>query len=310
MTTVWYPATPTTRSSLQVIGPPNAPLFRLGDWAPDAAPASGRFPLIVMSHGTGGSAQIMSWLGSGLASRGYIVAAVNHPGNNALEEYTPEGFLVWWERARDLSTMIDFVLRDPTLTSIIDPKRIGAIGFSLGGYTMFEIAGARTDPELFLKYCRSAQAQGCVDPPEFPNLFARWAVLQKSRPSLQAATKRAGDSYRDPRVRAAFAIAPALGPSLKVESLRRIGIPVHVLAGEADPLVPIGPNARQLSQLTPGATLTLLPSVGHYTFLATCTDIGRQAQPQLCGDAPEVNRDAVHQRAIELAAEFFARTLK
>jgi predicted dienelactone hydrolase len=123
---------------------------------------------------------------------------------------TAEGFLVWWERARDLSTIIDFVLRDPALSPAIDPRRIGAIGFSLGGYTVFEIAGARTDPGLLQQYCRSADADGCGDPPEFPN--ARWADLQKTSASLQAATKRAGDSYRDARVRAGFAIAPALGP--------------------------------------------------------------------------------------------------
>jgi predicted dienelactone hydrolase len=121
----------------------------------------------VLSHGTGGSAQIMSWLGSGLAARGYVVAAVNHPGNNALEEYTAEGFLVWWERARDLSATIDFVLHDATLSAVVDRRRIGAAGFSLGGYTMFEIAGARTNLVLFQKYC-SAEAEACQDPPEFP----------------------------------------------------------------------------------------------------------------------------------------------
>ena len=67
----------------------------------EAHPADGEFPLIVLSHGTGDSAQIMAWLACALASRGYIVAAVHHPGNNALEKYTAEGFLIWWERARD-----------------------------------------------------------------------------------------------------------------------------------------------------------------------------------------------------------------
>jgi predicted dienelactone hydrolase len=310
ITTVWYPAAPGTRGSPQVIGPPNAPLFTLGEWAPDAAPATGRFPLVVMSHGTGGSAQIMGWLGSGLASHGYVVAAVNHPGNNALEAYTPEGFLVWWERARDLSTTIDFVLRDPVLAAIIDPGRIGAMGFSLGGYTMFEIAGARTDPALLQKYCQAPDARGCDDPPEFPNLSARRAELQKSSASFKDATSRAGDSYRDARVRAVFAIAPALGPVLKEDSLRSLSIPIQILAGEADQIVPIGPSAQRLAQLTPRAALTLLPSVGHYTFLATCTDAGRRAQPQLCADSPDVNREAIHRRTIELAAQFFERTLK
>jgi predicted dienelactone hydrolase len=91
--------------------------------------------LIVLSHGTGGSAQMMAWLGRALASRGYIAAAVNHPGNNALEEYTAEGFLIWWERARDLTSVIDMLVGDSQFGRLIDRSRIGAAGFSLGGYT-------------------------------------------------------------------------------------------------------------------------------------------------------------------------------
>ena len=104
VTTVWYPAAPATWAVEHNLGPPGSPLFRLGEWADNAYPANGRFPLIVLSHGTGGSAQMIAWLGRALASKGYIAAAVNHPGNNALEEYTAEGFLIWWERARDLTS--------------------------------------------------------------------------------------------------------------------------------------------------------------------------------------------------------------
>src|SRR3954453_22989575 len=136
VTTVWYPTELGTSMSQHGIGPPASVLFRLGAWADDARPAAGPFPLIALSHGTGGSAQIMAWLARALASCGYVVVAVNHPGNNALEDYTPEGFLVWWERARDLTTAIDMLLRDTEFARIIDPSRIGAAGFSLGGYTV------------------------------------------------------------------------------------------------------------------------------------------------------------------------------
>ena len=310
ITTVWYPTVATATLVPQVIGPPNAPLFTLGRWAPGAAPAAGPFPLIVLSHGTGGSAQIMGWLASALASRGYVVAGVNHPGNNVLEAYTAEGFSLWWERARDLTTIIDSVLRDPALGAVIDRRRIGAAGFSLGGYTMFEIAGARTDPALFEKYCQAPEAEGCAAPPEFPDLLARRAELLKSSASFRDATSHAGDSYRDTRVRAVFAIAPALGHALTEDSLRAISIPVQIVTGDADPIAPPGPNAQRLASLVPAAALTRLPSVGHYTFLAVCTDAGRRAQAQLCGDAPGLDRAAVHQRTIELAARFFERTLK
>jgi predicted dienelactone hydrolase len=292
------------------IGPPDAPLFRLGQWEEDAVPADGRFPLIALSHGTGGSAEIMAWLARGLAARGYIVAGVNHPGNNALDPpYTPEGFLVWWERARDLTVVIDNLLGDDEFGRRIDPARIGAAGFSLGGYTMIEIAGGRTDPRLFLAFCRSPVAEGCVDPPEFPSLFARWTELMASDLAFQRTISQASQSYHDPRVRAAFAIAPALGPAFIPESLRSITTPVAIVVGAEDRLAPVRSNARMFANVIPGATLTVLPDVGHYTFLAVCTDAGRKAQPQLCNADSRVDRGTIHQRIVDTAADFFDRTL-
>ena len=310
VTSVWYPAVSSASVSQHDLGSSESPLFRLGRWADDARPAAGSFPLLVLSHGTGGSAQIMAWLAVGLASRGYVVAAVNHPGNNALEAYTAEGFLIWWERARDLTAAVDMLLRDKSLAGVIDPTRIGALGFSLGGYTVIEIAGGRTDPRLFQEFCRSAAAEGCADPPEFPNLFARWAELEATSSTFHAAMSHAGDSYRDSRVRSVFAIAPALGPAFIPDSLRRISIPVAILAGQDDRIVPARSNAQRLASAIPGAHLTLLPGgVGHYTFLATCTEVGRQAQPQLCTDATGIDRQAVHQRTIESVVQFFDKTL-
>src|SRR5262245_39010455 len=182
------------------IGPAAAPLFTLGRWADEAPILQEQFPLIVSSHGTGGSAQIMAWLARDLASRGYIVAAVNHPGNNALEPYTAEGFLLWWERARDLTAVIDLTLADAAIGPRVDRNRIGAIGFSLGGYTVLELAGGRTDPALLRAFCASSGAADCADPPEFPNLFTRWAELHADSSEFRERVAQAGRSYRDPRV--------------------------------------------------------------------------------------------------------------
>jgi predicted dienelactone hydrolase len=292
------------------IGRPGDPFFRLGAWSDDPPPAAGPFPLITLSHGTGGSAQIMAWLARALASRGYIVAGVDHPGNNAMEEYTAEGFLLWWERARDLTTVIDMLFRDRQFGRLIDRNRIGAAGFSLGGYTVIEIAGGRTDPARFWEFCRSAKAEGCVDPPEFPNLSARWAELEARNEAFRRAVSQSGGSYRDARIRAVFAIAPALGPAFIPQSLRRITIPVAIVPGTDDQIVPIRSNAQLLAKRTPRASLTLLPGVGHYTFLAICTEAGRVARPQLCTDGRSINRATIHQRVAEHASQFFDNTLK
>jgi len=107
-----------------------------------------------------------------------------------------------------------------------------------------------------------------------------------------------------------FAIAPAGGPAFILDSLRHITTPTAIVAGRADSTAPIRSNAQRLGRTIPKARLTLLPAVGHYTFLATCTEAGRAAQPQLCADAPGVDRDVVHEGVATRAAQFFDEALK
>jgi predicted dienelactone hydrolase len=310
--TIWYPATATAAEEPQWIGPPDKPLFAAGRAAPNAALIATplRLPLILLSHGTGGAALQMGWLGTVLAAHGYIAVAVNHPGNNAVEGYTARGFATWWERARDLSAIADAMLKDPTFRGRIDARRIGAAGFSLGGYTMIAIAGGITDPSAFFAFCKSAAADDiCKSPQEFPTLNEDFERLSNTA-DFQMALRRAGDSYRDPRVHAVFAMAPALGPAFPASGLARISIPVEIVAGTADANVPIASSAVYLATHIPNAKLQTFPGVGHYAFLDTCTDRGRGLLPLLCNDELGVNREAIHAETAALAVDFFRHKLQ
>ena len=315
LTTIWYPTESSVVEEPQWIGPPDSPLLSAGRAAVDAKllPSLKKFPLIVLSHGTGGSALTLAWLGTTLASHGYVVAAVNHPGNNALETYTVRGFSLWWLRAKDLSVVIDEMLVDAKFGSRIDASRIAAAGFSLGGYTMIEIAGGITDRSAYSDFCKSSEADNiCKVPPEFSaDLFEKVNDLAKSDPQFQTALGHASDSYRDPRVRAVFAIAPALGPAFRPYGLNKISIPVEIVAGESDENVPILSSAKFIASQIPHAKLVILPGgVAHYTFLTTCTDRGHQLRPLLCNDAPGIDRDAIHAKTAAMAVNFFAANLK
>ncbi len=310
---VWYPAAASAKEEPQWVGPPERPLFGVGLASVNAPIAEGktRYPLVALSHGTGGSALMMAWFGTALAANGYIAVAVNHPGNNGAEGYTAQGFSAWWERARDLSTVIDAMIADPTFGSRIDPRRIGAAGFSLGGYTVIEIAGGITVPADFTAFCGSPMADNiCKSPPEFPTLLEDFRRLSQSDAEFQASLRHASDSYRDPRVRAVFAMAPALGPAFPAAGLAKISIPVEIVAGSGDTNVPVDSSAKYFAATIPGAKLTILPGKGHYVFLGTCTAQGRKALPVLCDDGPGVDRDSVHAKAVALALAFFASNLK
>jgi predicted dienelactone hydrolase len=307
---VWYPADVSPgEEKEQYVGPPEEPLFYAGRAAKDAtlAPAFGRFPLIVLSHGTGGSAMQMAWLGTYLAARGYIVVAVNHPGNNAVTGYTIPGFIEGWERAKDMSTALTDLLADPRFGAKIDPDRIGAAGFSYGGYTMMELAGATTDWNRIMTWCD--RQKGACDPPEMPDLLEKFQAL-KQQPDVQHSLQHAGDSYRDPRIRAVFAIAPAVAHAFTPESLQRITIPVAIVVGTADHIAPPAENAQFFATNIRSAKLAILPGdVGHYTFLDVGTETGRKRLPQLFVDNPGIDREAVHNQVGEMAAEFFDKEL-
>jgi predicted dienelactone hydrolase len=313
VTDIWYPADPAAVEQVQWIGSPDNPFGKAGKAAPDAhlIATPEKFPLILLSHGIGGSSTMMAWFGSALASHGFIAAAVNHPGNNALEDYTIPGAILWGQRAHDLSALLDQMLADSTFGPHIDPKRIGAAGFSLGGLTVIEIAGGIAELSRFQDFCKSPKADGmCHDTLEYPGLLAKATDLAKSDRAIQAALEENSKSHRDPRIRAIFAMAPAIGPAFSPESLAKITIPTQIVAGSVDTVVPIETSAKFFAAKIPGAQLSILQAVGHYTFLATCAELGDRTKPQLCIDQAGILRDEIHAQTATMAAKFFDANLK
>jgi len=317
--TVWYPAIDTAVETRQFIGAPDAPQFEAGMAMPHAefAPSLDGFPLILLSHGTGGSAEQMAWLGTALARAGYIAVAVNHPGNNAHGAYTPEGFALWWERATDLSEVLDGMLADEAFGPRIDKTRVAAAGFSIGGYTVLELAGAQTDLSEFFNLCgkkpdvpRPDADTTVCHVPEMDGMGNVDQVLAAARKTSGESLARSGDSFRDPRVKAVFAMAPALGFTLTPQSLHSIKLPVEIVVGSADRIAFAPDNAGYVRSYIRGARETVLPGVDHYTFLDSCT---ADAKPKLgvyCADKEGVDRDAIHAQVAAEAVKFFDRALR
>lgn len=118
--------------------------------------ADGRHPLLLFSHGLGAMHQFDTSLLEELASRGYVVAAIDHTYDAAVVEL-PDGRVVPGiapavpdpaQRRQLLSTRVDdlrFVLdrlvrltraESGLLAGHLDLRRIGALGHSFGGATV------------------------------------------------------------------------------------------------------------------------------------------------------------------------------
>jgi len=305
--TVWYPAAPDAVEAPLDIGPPGKPLFTPGSAALDAPFEDARpRPVILLSHGFGGSARIMGWFGTALARHGYVVIAVDHPGNNGRDPMTIGGAVLSWERPGDLKTALHKAKSDPLLGPHLDLNRLGAAGFSAGGFTTLVEAGARVDFNRFLKFCDAHPDDGiCAPQKEFQ--FSRSdAEAFFAQPAGAAELAHAKDDLSIPGVKAAFVMAPGIVQSLDPESLKRMRLPVAILLGDADKVAPPSTNGGVAAALIPGARLTVLPHVGHYDFLAECTPAGDAAVPICPTDVP---RAATHKTAVDEALALFDATL-
>ena len=305
--TVWYPAAADAKEQSLDIGPPGAPLFKVGSAAPDAAFADDRRrPVILFSHGFGGTARMMAWFTLPLVRAGYVVIAVDHPGNNGLDQMTVGGAVMFWDRPGDLAAALAAARADPAIGPHLDLDRLGVAGFSAGGFTAIAATGAHVDTARLQAFCTANPNDGiCRPQKEFP-LSTPQMLAALASPALAPEAAHSGDDHSIPGVRAAFAIAPAIVQAFDPANLKSDRTPVAIILGDADPVAPPETNGLTAARDLPHAELKTLPDVGHYDFLAACTPAGVAATP-LCAD--KTPQAPTHQAAIDMALAFFAKTL-
>jgi predicted dienelactone hydrolase len=305
--TVWYPAADGSVEQSIDIGPPGRPMFKVGAVAQDAAFVDVKArPVILFSHGFGGTARMMAWFTAPLARAGYVVIAVDHPGNNGLDRMTVPGAIMFWDRPEDLKVALARVEADPVIGPHLDPRRLGVAGFSAGGFTAIAAAGGRVNLARFRRFCTEHPDDGVCRPQKEFSVTPDEGVKALASPELAAETAHAGDDHSVPGVRAVFAIAPAIVQGFDPASLKAIKVPTAIILGDIDPVAPPATNGLVAAADIPGAELTVLHGVGHYDFLSACTPAGMAVVPVCTAKVPQ---DETHQAAIDKALAFFGRTL-
>lgn len=306
-TTVWYPACAEGKPKRHVVGPFDTGRYEFGAcWHR----GQDRFPLIVLSHGTGGSAAAIAWLGVRLAAFGFVAAAVNHHGNTAVEgRLTAGGFVRWWERPQDISSLLTALLADKEIGEQVDQAKIGVAGFSLGGYSALAAVGVRLAVHRWADQCGEHPTDPiCRPPPEARRHgFDLAELLQEGFD--EDTIEEANGSFLDDRIKAAFVIAPVGGPIMTSESIEAISVPVSIVIGQDDnqsipeqTAIPVGTLAR-------GASVRLVPGAHHYAFLSEGTLWSRLLLPELFRDPVGLRRGELHDSIARQAAEFFESSL-
>ncbi|TDW32878.1 hypothetical protein EV128_106222 [Rhizobium azibense] len=132
--TIWYPSKGDGEPAL--VGESN--IFEGSQASKNASIEVGHFPLVLLSHGSGSRVEGMAWIAKVLAEARFIVAGPNHPGTTSGDS-TPAATPKIRERTQDISTIITALVSDARWQASIDTKRIGVLGFSLGGSTEWSL---------------------------------------------------------------------------------------------------------------------------------------------------------------------------
>lgn len=279
---VWYPAD--VKPAFVLLGSRGMRL------APDASVAGAALPLIIISHGTGGSALGHADTAMALAEQGFVVAAPTHPGDN-LNDGSAVGRPEWLpDRTRQVSRTIDAVLGTWRGRRHVDPRRIGVFGFSAGATTALIAIGGRPDLTRI--------ASQCSGHPEF--------VCRLTKPESYRTLKPV-EWRADPRIRAAVIAAPGLGFTFEPNGLSDVQRPVQLWAGAADQTVPFATNAGLVRALLPSTPeIHVVPGARHYSFLMPCGLIG---PPEFCRDPNGFDRSAFHRKFNASVVRFFKANL-
>ena len=202
---VWYPARiPAGKAERvtyeQVMGSSNDPKRPLipftfaGRALRDAQsnPGTGAYPLVIVSHGYLGSRLLLTYLTENLASKGYVVVAVDH----AESTFRDAGGFASTLLNRSLDDL--FVLNEMArlgektsktfLAGLLDAGNTGLIGYSMGGYGALNAVGAGY----------SAQAA------KFFGQLAGGSTALETRMTAAPEYK----ASQDPRIKAVVAFAP------------------------------------------------------------------------------------------------------
>lgn len=284
---IWYPTSARTWPTTFVSG-------QLLDVAKNGPVAGDELPLVVMSHGNGGSALGHVDLAMALASAGYVVMAPTHAGDNFADPSRQGSPALFSQRATQLRATVDYALGAWPGAGHVDAARVGAFGFSAGGFAVLTLAGGRPDMAAIRDHCRAA--------PEFV-----CEVLRVTQSPLVDGPDGAGAFLADPRLRAAVVAAPGLGFTFAHGGLEDVAIPVQVWSGDRDTSVPYASNTGIVEQaLGARAESHRMAGASHVSFLAPCGLLG---PPAFCRDGEGFDREAAHQAMNASILAFFDRTM-
>jgi predicted dienelactone hydrolase len=240
----------------------NLGLYSL-DISIDAPLTKGVYPLILISHGSGGSHFVYRTLAHYLSRNGFIVGMPEHPFNNRNDntlQGTVENLI---NRPRHLQIAIDWFFKSERFSKFLKPDAVSIIGHSMGGYTALALAGGI--------------------PTSFPSK------------SLDRQSQRI-DVLPDSRIKALVLLAPGTVWFQADGALREVKVPILMLSAEKDPYTPYYHAQIVLDGIINKEKVQhrVVENAGHFSFLSPFPESMTLAAFLPSQDPEGFNREAFH----------------
>ena len=215
----------------------------------DADPVAGAaYPLVIVSHGYPGNRFLMSHLAENIASKGYVVAAIDHTDSTYRTKAAFGSTLV--NRSLDQLFVLDEMARlsadeGSFLNGLVNADTAGIVGYSMGGYGAVITAGGGVT--------EASVAYGWGGP------HGTLAIHQAGSDTHNA--------LPDPRIKTAVAIGPwGMNTGFwDAEGLSGIKIPMLFMAGSQDMTSLYEKGVRAIWENASGTNRSLLTfeNAGH-----------------------------------------------
>lgn len=265
------------------------PAIEAGVWWPAEA-SSTPLPMIVISHGNGGDFRSHHDTAKALAQAGFVVASLTHTGDNWRDQSWATDVV---GRTRQMSVLIDHMLEQWEGRDSINAHRIGAFGFSAGGFTVLAAGGGTPDLTRLTTHCLANPG------------FYDCRLIGQHPETTQPAEGRLQFAH-DTRIKALVVAAPALGFTFTREGLAKVTQPVQLWQAGADQILPAPFYAEPVRDGLPTSPeYHRIDGAGHFDFLPACSPELAAAAPMICTPTPGVDRAAFHEALNREIVRFF-----
>ncbi|MCA9890020.1 MAG: dienelactone hydrolase family protein, partial [Anaerolineae bacterium] len=272
------------------------------------------YPLVVFSHGAGGSRYNSLYLVEHLASYGFVVMAPDHVGDTMINSEDENVFVrSHVSRPRDITLVINRAeaanAAGGEFENLIDTERVAVVGHSSGAWTAFLAAGAQRDYRALQTWCA-----------DNPDDYFTCATLMGQEQllvdllGLEEIPEGLWPAVGDARVDAIVAMAPGNVPAFGAEGLASISVPTMIMMGSGDMFLPydsFGPPAYEAVSSDQKAFVTFEDG-NHMIFgnaCAACSWMIDFGYYNFCSDAVW-DMDRVHDLINYFVTSFLLDTLK